>query len=111
MGQPKPQATSPAPKDRIDLRLFNTILIYDVYTVARTAEAARESLLSAIRAGESPVEPTESVAREVTMRNSIRQSWTEQKPYYASDVTDEEFDGLKEHDTLQMWARLYTRDK
>lgn len=108
MGQPKPES-APAQKDRIDLRLFNTIIIFDVYTVARTAEAAREGLLSAIRDATNPAEPSENVAREVTMKNSIRQSWMEQKPWYANDVADDEFDVLKEQTTVELFSRFYER--
>ena len=109
MGQPKPETKTEKPKDRIDLRLFNTIIIFDVYTVARTAEAAREGLLSAIRASENPAEPSESVAREITMKNSIRLSWVEQKPWYANDVTDDEFAALKENTTMQLFERFYEK--
>jgi hypothetical protein len=95
--------------DRIDLRLYNTIVIFDVYSVGRSPEACRDSLLAAIRAGE--VEPTERVAREVTMQNSIRASWLEQKPWYASDVSDGEFESLKELSCSDAWDTFYKKAK
>ena len=110
MGQSKPEAkTADKPKDRIDLRLFNTILIFDVYVVARTAETARECLLAAIRQADDPQQPSESVARDVTMKNSIRQSWVEQKPLYASDVTDEEFEANRPYGTMELYERFYEK--
>jgi hypothetical protein len=105
-------ATKETPKseskpDRIDLRIYNTIVVFDVYTVARSPEAAREALIAAIAAGEA--KPTEIAAKEVTMVNSIRQSWTETSPYVAADVTDEEFETLRGITTLAAWDRFYKR--
>ena len=99
----------PKPKDRIDLRLYNTIIIFDVYTVARSGDAAREGLLAAIRSQDNPAEPSENIAREVTMKNSIRGSWVEQKPYYASDISDEEFEKNRTYTTMELFERFYEK--
>jgi hypothetical protein len=93
-------------KDRIGLRLYNTIVIFDVYTVAKSPEAAREAILAAITSGEKP---TEAVVKEVTMVNSIRSSWCEEKPFVAADITDEEFESLRGSTTQQTYERLYTK--
>lgn len=106
MGSTTKPAAATKP-DRIDLRLYNTIIVYDVYTVGHTEEAARESLLAAILSGEA--KPTETIAREVTMSNSIRTSWLEQKPWYASDVSDDEFEQFKTMTTSAVWDRFYKR--
>jgi hypothetical protein len=94
-------------KDRIDLRVYNTIVIYDVYTVGHTADSARDSLVAAIASGDA--KPTEIVAKEVTSANSIRASWVEQTPYVAADVTDDEFESIKGNAVGAMWAKLYTK--
>lgn len=93
--------------DRIDMRVYNTIVIFDVYTVGRSPEACRETILDAIKAG--TIQPTEIVAKEITMQNSIRASWVDQKPWVAADITDTEFEQIKELTTLQAWDAFYKR--
>lgn len=94
-------------KDRVDLRLFNTIVIFDDYTVAKTADEARAALLAAIADGSAA--PTEVVSKEVTMANSIRTSKADEKPLVAGDVTDEEFETLKGITNSAAFERFYTR--
>ena len=103
------EPTKEVVKDRIDMRLFNTIVIFDMYTVARSPEEAREALLAAIREGSAT--PTENTAKEVTMHNSIRQSWIGQKPWFATDITDEEFEQLKPLTVGEVWERFYKKAK
>lgn len=93
--------------NRIDLRLYNTIIVYDVYVVARSAEAAREAILAAIDSGDAKA--TELVSKEITADRSIRSSWVDQPPYIAADITDEEFTALKGSTTLAAFERLYKR--
>lgn len=110
MGTPaKKAAAAPteAPKDRIDLRLYNTIVIYDDYVIAKSNESARTTLEATILAGE--IAPTESIAKEVTMANSIRSSKTEGKPLVAGDVTDEEFETLRGITNSASFERFYLR--
>jgi hypothetical protein len=101
-----------APKkepDRVDLRLFNTIIIFDVYTIARSGEAAREALIELIKTAQ--IEPTEAVAKESTMANSIRASQADVSPLVAVDVTDEEFEQLKGITNAQAFERFYKKAK
>lgn len=108
MGTPtKPAAPAAKTKDRIELRLFNAIVIFDDYVVAKSSEAAREALLAAIAS--SDVTPMEIVAKETTMANSIRSSKTDDKPLVAADVTDEEFETLKGITNSAAFERFYTR--
>lgn len=108
MGTPT-KITTPAakPKDRIELRLFNSIIIFDDYVIAKSSEAAREALLAAIASGD--VAPMEIIAKETTMANSIRSSKTDGKPLVAADVTDEEFETLKGITNSAAFERFYTR--
>ena len=94
-------------KDRIDLRLYNTIAIFDVYAVARSGETAREALLAAIAAGDA--QPTEITAMEVRSQNAIRASWLEQKPFVASDISDEEFEKLRGVTVGAAFERFYLK--
>lgn len=109
MGAPLKAATKPTEttKDRVGLRLFNAIIIYDDYVVAKSAEEARTTLQTGIIAGD--VSPIEIVAKEVTMANSIRSSKTDDKPLVASDVTDEEFETLKGITNSAAFERFYER--
>lgn len=109
MGTQSKAATKPADtvKDRVDLRLFNTIIIYDDYVVAKSAEEARTALQVAITTGD--VSPIEVVAKEVTMANSIRSSKTDDKPLVASDISDEEFETLKGITNSAAFERFYER--
>jgi hypothetical protein len=94
-------------KDRIDLRLYNTIVIFDVYTIARSSEAARDSILAAIASGDA--KPSEVVAKELTSPGSVRASWVDQSPFVASDITDEEFAQLKGITTSAAFERFYQK--
>lgn len=106
MGQ---QAATKKEADHVDLRLYNTIVIFDVYTIARSGEAAREALIELIKTAQ--IEPTEAVAKESTMVNSIRASQLEVSPLVAADVTDEEFDKLKGITNAQAFERFYKKAK
>jgi len=92
---------------RIDLRLYNTIAIFDVYTIARSDESARDALLAAITSGDA--KPTEITATEIRAANSIRASWIDQSPFVASDITDEEFETLKGITTSASFERFYLK--
>ncbi len=93
--------------DRVDLRLYNTIIIYDVYCIARTADEARQAILQSIQGDVRMF--TEATSRELTSINSIRASWAEQSPFVAADVSDEEFENLKGITTSAAFERLYQR--
>ncbi len=109
MGTQPKAAAKPADtaKDRVDLRLYNRIVIFDDYVVAKSPEAANEIFMNEILEGR--VAPMESVCKEVTMANSIRSSKTDDKPLVANDVTDEEFETLKGITNSAAFERFYTR--
>ena len=91
------------------MRLFNTIVIFDVYTVANDAEEARKAVVAAIAEGASP---TEITALEAKFESNIRASWRDQKPFVAADVSDEDFEKrVKGSTTFDLWKRLYTKQK
>jgi hypothetical protein len=94
-------------KDRVDLKLYNTIAIVDVYFVARDGVSARDALIAAIASGDA--KPTEVTAMEIRQQGSIRSSWIEQKPFVAADVTDDEFESLKGVTVGAAFERFYTR--
>jgi hypothetical protein len=93
--------------DRIGLKLYNTIAIFDVYTISRDGNIARDALIAAIASGD--VEPTEITATEIRQQTSIRSSWLEKSPFVATDVTDAEFATLKGITTGAAFERFYCR--
>jgi hypothetical protein len=89
-------------------RLYNTIAVFDVYTIATTGEAATEALKAWIAEGSSP---SELVAVESLREGSIRQAWRDQSPLVAADVTDLDFARFKGKTTAQIFQMLYTKEK
>lgn len=108
---PQPNQPPPAKKgpERVDLRLFNAIVIFDTYVVAREGQTARDALIELLKAGE--IEPSEVVAKEVSSINSVRASCVDQPPLVAPDVTDEEFATLKGITNGQAFERFYKHTK
>lgn len=102
---PKPVNKTPGPDEP---KLYNTIIIFDVYTVAKSSEKARETLLHWIQ--NEQFKPSESVAHEVRRDPEVRLSWREEKPLVADDITDEEFEKtVKGHTTIQIFEQLYLK--
>lgn len=88
------------------MKLYNTVIVFDVFTVAETPEAAREAALAALHEG---LVPSEQVATEVTRPNTIRAAWVNQRPLVAADVADADFETLQGKDTAAVYAQLYTK--
>jgi predicted NAD-dependent protein-ADP-ribosyltransferase YbiA (DUF1768 family) len=89
------------------MKLFNVVIIHDVFVVGDNPEKAREAVLAAIREGTSP---TEMTALEARSESNIRQSWREQKPYVAADISDADFEKVvKGHTTIEMFKQIYTK--
>jgi hypothetical protein len=65
--------------------------------------------MAAIASGD--LKPSEIVAKEVTMPTSIRESWRNENPWMAPDVTDEEFENLKGKSTQLTFEQFYTKTK
>jgi len=64
-------------------------------------------VLAAIREGATPSEMT---ALEARTEGNIRQSWREQKPFVAADVSDADFEKkVKGHTTIEMFKQIYTK--
>jgi hypothetical protein len=88
------------------MKLYNTIAIYDVYTVAESNETAREALLAAIAEG---LKPSESTATETVREGAIRQGFREERPFVAADVSEVDFNRCKGKTTAQMFELLYLK--
>jgi len=90
------------------VKLYNTIAIFDVYTVAESNEAARDALLAAIANGQKPSEIT---ATETLRESAVRQGFRDERPFVGDDVSDADFQKLKGKTTAQAYEMLYTKQR
>lgn len=90
-------------------KLFNTVIVFDVYTVGEDPEKAREAALTFIRDQSDPLEPSTSVAVESREARNVRDAWADKKPLVAADVSDEDFEQLKGKTTLEAHALYYKK--
>ena len=92
------------------LKLHNVIIVFDVYALAHDAAQAREVIIAAIRDspanGAEPFAPSEAVALPTSRIREVRAAWTNQKPFVADDVTDEEFESVKGKTTIEVFQML-----
>ena len=94
------------------MKLFNAIAIFDVYVVAESSESARAALLAAIGAvSDGDVAPMEITATEALRENAIRESWREERPFVAMDVSDDDFKKCAGKTTFEMFKLIYTKGK
>lgn len=93
------------------MKLYNVIVVYDVYAVAESHEKAREAVLMAIVGGDgvTPESPSEQTAIESRENKNIRDAWIEQKPFVGDDVSDQDFESLRGKNTVEIHAMLYKK--
>lgn len=92
------------------MKLYQTIIIFDVVAAANSEEAARRALLALVRDGVDPQAPNEIVAREITHEREIRNAMREDKPIVGADVSDADFETVKGRTNMEMFKRLYTKE-
>lgn len=83
-------------------KLFNTIIVYDVYSFAENQEDARAAALANIRDGEQPLAPSQETALEAG-RTQPRAAWANQAPLVGPAVSDADFDAVKGKTCQQVW--------
>lgn len=92
------------------MKLYNTIVVFDVYSVAENEEDARAAVLANIR---QPIpeglRATEENALEVRELRSIRSTWLDQKPCVGEGVSDEDFQKLKGKTTQEIFEMLHLK--
>jgi hypothetical protein len=89
------------------MKLYNTIIIHDVYVIANDAAEARETVKTWIKEG---LQPSEETALEARDQRNVRQSWRDQKPLVGGSVTDKEFEGqIKGRTTIEIFEHLYMK--
>lgn len=83
-------------------QLFNTIIVYDVYAYAESAEDARAAALANIHDGEFTLKPSQETALE-TGRTQPRTAWADQPPLVGPAVSDADFEAVKGKTCQQVW--------
>lgn len=86
------------------MKVWNVIVVHDVYAIAETPESARAAIIAAIASGE--IELTEQNAIPVNAERGLRESWREQKPFVGDDVSDADFETLKGKTTLEIFKMI-----
>ncbi len=91
------------------MKLYNTIVVFDVYAVAESEEDARAAVMANIRQNADPLRATEENALEVREARSIRSTWLDQKPCVGGEVSDEDFEKLKGKNTQEIFEMLHLK--
>ncbi len=81
-------------------KLFNTIIVWDVYAIAEDEADARAAAIANILEG---LPASEQVAREVG-KQAVRAAWVNEKPLVGSAVSDEDFEKIKGKTCEQVWT-------
>jgi hypothetical protein len=94
------------------LGLHNVILVWDVYVVAESPGAAREAAMAlALHPDKDErIPPSETNALPVLNQRAIRESWLNERPIVADDVSDADFERVcKGHTVTEVFAKLHTK--
>ena len=93
------------------MKLYNTIIVWDVYTVAESPEEAHSAALATIKgiASDDVLPHSTDAQVEVTNEREIREAWLAERPLVAGDVSDADFETLKGKTTLDVYKLLHTK--
>lgn len=93
--------------------LHNVVIVYDVYCVAESPAEAREAVKQLIVSSdpEERLAISDENALPVVHARSIRDSWKEQSPVVAADVSDADFERIKGKKTLAIFETLSETQK
>lgn len=94
-------------------RLHNVVIVFDCYCVAESPAEAREAVKQMIYAEnqEDRLAISDENALPVVHTRSIRDSWKDQAPVVAADVSDADFDRIKGKKTLDIFEVLSATKK
>lgn len=91
------------------MKLFQTIIIFDVIAAANSEDAAKAALLALVRDQAEPQGVNEIIAREITQEREIRIAMRGAKPIVGADINDADFETIRGQTNMQMFERLYTK--
>lgn len=92
------------------MKLFNTIVVFDVYTVAESPDEAIAAAIACIRDANEPLATSQQNAFETREERGIRKAWQDERPLVGANVSDEDFATLKGKTTTQAHAMLYKKE-
>lgn len=84
-------------------KLYNTIVVWDVYALAESEEDARAAALANITSGELP--PSEQVAHDVGKR-PVRAAWLGEKPLVGDAVSEADYENARGKTCEQIWTEI-----
>ena len=95
------------------MKLFNVIMIHDVYVVAESPEDARATLAAFVKeqARLDDLKLNESTALEARSENNVRESWRKERPLVGNSVSDADFAKLKGKGTAEIYKMIYTKEE
>lgn len=93
------------------MKVFNCIVVYDVFAVAETEAEAMIAVRAAIQDPdpETRLTPSEHTTLGVTNERQIREAWVDQKPFVGADVSDQDFETLKGKTTIEIFKMLFEK--
>jgi len=97
------------------VKLFQTIVIFDVVVAGKDDADARDTLLKEIRGfleakGAAPfLEPTTHTACEIRNERDLRAQMRDKPPIVGEALTDAEYQTLKGKTNLDVFNALYTK--
>ena len=92
------------------MKLYNTVVVWDIYVLAESNQAAREAAMSMIQ-GADQLQPSESTAIEVRKENEIRDAWRQESPIVGADIGDADFAKVKGKKVIDVYHMLHTKPK
>ncbi len=101
--------TQPIRSKEFSLRLYNVIVVFDVYCIGEENMPSLEAVQAAISSGMLKASTGNSL--EVREVRQVREAWLEQSPIVADDVSDQDFKSIQGKTTKQVAEMLLTKQK
>lgn len=93
-----------ASTEDMPIRLFNVIVFYEVFVLAKDHDDARAAVGAVIRSGDQP--PYEQVAYEIRHERDMTSRWKEELPWVSESVN---YDPPQPETCTEVFLRLYTK--
>lgn len=96
------------------MKLYQTIVIYDVVVAAANEADANETALKWVRGGyegEAPLAISEGTSREIREERNIRTVMRDVKPIIGEAISDDDFEICRGKTNLEVFRKIYTKEK
>lgn len=91
------------------MKLYNTIIVWDVYTVGADDEDPMAVLAAATEACRGDLPASTGTALHVTQPREVRAAWVAEKPLVSNGVSDADFEQLKGKTTMEIFKMLHEK--